>query len=330
MRPRAHAHEHRPVAATLAAAMEMTDGAAVQTSGTDNVYTMGELEADMQTPPASPTRVKVSAIAESSLQGDGAFEFFASPSSEQGPFGLRQQGLLWTRSKGVESIKLAASSGGRLQAESNTEDKMAPATKISAGRRRWMLLLLIGIAVLLVLAAAVTGGVLGTAYGAVGADPDAQGAGAAGDVSTTTTVVPTTTPLQPPFWTRCPAGTAAYLSDVDIKRQGSGFPVTLLEGVSVELPRSTAGQRLVLMRIGPDACDAKPVARSYGGFKWEGIQPTPLQPDCPGSSSRGDGAGNTACTIYIESGAYGTLRVDAYPESQAPVKEASRPGCCSC
>lgn len=46
------------------------------------------------------------------------------------------------------------------------------------------------------------------------------------------------------------------------------------------------------MKISKVDCSASPVARSYGGYQWEGVMPRPLHPDC--NVATGD------CSIIVD------------------------------
>eukprot|EP00729_Bicosta_minor_P021599 gene21599-7851_t len=98
----------------------------------------------------------------------------------------------------------------------------------------------------------------------------------------------------------CGAGTSAYLSATAADVQPSGFPISLrgFVGANCEadrattLPKSTSTTLLKLMKISKVDCSASPVARSYGGYPWEGVMPRPLHPDC--NVATGD------CSIIVD------------------------------
>lgn len=67
------------------------------------------------------------------------------------------------------------------------------------------------------------------------------------------------------------------------KVHGDGYPMTVRYGQATALPRSSPNQLMVLDYITQE-CKATTVARSYDGYGWEGVMPTPLQPSCDKSS----------------------------------------------
>ena len=57
------------------------------------------------------------------------------------------------------------------------------------------------------------------------------------------------------------------------------------------------------------------VARSYDGFEWDGVQPTPLEPSCIGLASDG----TLSCTLDTTGTAFGAFRVDALVQAASDV-----------
>ena len=79
--------------------------------------------------------------------------------------------------------------------------------------------------------------------------------------------------------------------------------MTVRYGQATALPRSSPNQLMVLDYITHE-CKATTVARSYDGYGWEGVLPTPLNPSCDKSTG--------ACTIDIRPEEAGQYRVDMY------------------
>lgn len=129
---------------------------------------------------------------------------------------------------------------------------------------------------------------------------------------------PACEPAIPP-WAECAGGTPAHLSNESVAAQGAGFPLTVrgnssdgggVDAGRVLLPASEPGQSLTLQLVGPD-CSLRAVARSYDGQPWEGVLPTPLQPDCD--------KGSGACSLVVHAKDYagGARRRRGSPDAVA-------------
>ena len=99
--------------------------------------------------------------------------------------------------------------------------------------------------------------------------------------TTTTTVTDTTTTVG--FWDDCSTTAAGYLSPAGIESQPDGFPYNVPASAwqgPLTLPRSAPDLLLTLLWVDAADCSALPVARSYGGYVWEGVMPEPVYPVC--------------------------------------------------
>ena len=95
-----------------------------------------------------------------------------------------------------------------------------------------------------------------------------------------------------------------------------GYPFTVLNNTAAApLPSSAQHQLLRLVQISEIDCSAVVVARSYDGFEWDGVQPTPVELDCAGLASNGV----PACTVDTTGTAFGAFRVDSLEQAASDV-----------
>lgn len=127
--------------------------------------------------------------------------------------------------------------------------------------------------------------------------------------TSTPTGQPTSQPTDAPLgflWAEeCLETTDAFLGNTSTAVEG--FPLSIAPYPKIEvalLPPSVTNVLLTLQWIAASVCSVKSVARSYGGFEWEGIGPFAVHPNCSSSGSSG-------CSILSRPNADGTYRVVA-------------------
>lgn len=159
--------------------------------------------------------------------------------------------------------------------------------------------------------------------------------------STTTTTTATSSTTTRAFWFNCGTSTSSasarmYTSAESIAAQPDGFPYNLPAAAwqeqAVVLPHSTANMLRTLIWIptpekedggsgGDDdgsgggagaGCVAVPVARSYAGYEWEGLMPTPVHPDCIVKKG-----GRHECTINVTGHADGVYIIHTASRSNS-------------
>ena len=114
-------------------------------------------------------------------------------------------------------------------------------------------------------------------------------------------------------WLECASDTDGYLVNTT-NSPIEGFPYTVPSSIVADndvLPASSQNILLTLMWIDAYDCSTTAVARSYDGYDWEGIPPTPLHPSCVNVTAPNSGEVNRACSIPTKSHVEGNYRVDA-------------------